>query len=201
MAPPRGRSLSGPGRSSDLPGLPTAWRLHPTKEDSDAAVGRAGVGAAHWGRPGVDEPLTSQGLGAGLLQPRTPPWQRPERWSPAHLPLGPARLGPNGPPAPVPYPQLARLDPAPSTLVLTVPATPTLFRSCLPWLPAPAPRLTGNADQMLGQWPVGGGGRKWLGGVHLESKQGLAGLGHILEKGPTLPPLIRQGDEDQEAHG
>ena len=44
------------------------------------------------------------------------------------------------------------------------------------------------------------GGRKWLGGVHLESKQGLAGLGREKEKEPMPPPLIRQGDEDPEAH-
>ena len=159
--------LSGPVRGSDLP---TAWRLHPTKEDSDAAVGRAGVGAARWGRPGVDEPLTSHGLEAGLLQPRTPPWQSPERWSPAHLPLAPAR----------PLPPTSQARPRPQHAGSHSPrATPTLFRSCLPWLPAPAPRLAGNPDQMLGQWPVGGGGRKWLGAVHLESKQGLAGLGHV----------------------
>lgn len=52
---------------------------------------------------------------------------------------------------------------------------------------------------MLGQWPVVAG-RKWLGGVHLESKQGLVGLGHIREKEPITAPLIRQGDEDPEAH-
>ena len=63
VAPLRGRSVWDGQGLSDLPGLPTAWRLHPTKEDTDAAgedpgrgqpaVGRPRVGATCWGRPVV----------------------------------------------------------------------------------------------------------------------------------------------------
>ena len=156
--------LSGPVRGSDLPGLPTAWRLHPTKEDSDAPVGRAGVGAARWGRPGVDEPLASHGLEAGLLQPRTPPWQSPERWSPAHLPLAPARLGPNGPPAAVPYPQLARLDPAPSTPVLTVPGPLPHCSAVASLAPSPRPAAHWKPRPDVGTVACGGWWEEVAGG-------------------------------------
>ena len=107
MAPLRGRSLWAGQGPFDLPGLPTAWRLHPTKEDTEAAgedlawgqpaVGRPRVGAACWGRPAVGAACWArprvgaacgEGLGwmhpllptvwrQGLLQPRTPSLAEP----------------------------------------------------------------------------------------------------------------------------
>ena len=87
MAPLRGRSLWAGQGPFDLPGLPTAWRLHPTKEDTEAAgedlawgqpaVGRPRVGAACGEGLGWMHPLLPTVWRQGLLQPRTPSLAEP----------------------------------------------------------------------------------------------------------------------------
>lgn len=115
-----------------------------------------------WGQPAGKAwagctPYFPRSGGRGFCSPGPPPWQSLERWSPAHLPLAPARLGPNGPPTPVPSPQLARLDTAPSTLVLTVPRPLPRCSAVTPLAPSPRPAARWKHRPDVGTVARGGG--------------------------------------------
>lgn len=165
MALLQGRSLWAGQGLSDFPGLQYSLEAAPNQRGHRRCCGKTRGGGQPageclgWVRPSL--PMVWR---RGFCSPGPPPWQSLERWSPAHLPLAPASLGPNGPPALVPSPQLARLDPAPSTLVLTVPGPLPRCSAVAPPAPSLPPRLAGNTVQMLGQWPVGAGGEEVAGG-------------------------------------
>ena len=104
-----------------------------------------------WGQPageglGWTHPLLPTVWRRGLLQPRTP-----------SCPPASARLGPNGPPALVPSPQLARLDAAPSMLVLTVPGPLPRCFAVASLAPSPRPAARWKHRPDVGTVARGGG--------------------------------------------
>ena len=146
------------------------------------------VGAACWGMPGVGTPLTSHGLEAGLLQPRTPSLAEPREVVSSPLASGPCQSGAQWPAGSGPLPATSQARPRPQHAGSHSPgATPTLFRSRPPGSQPPsAARWKHRPDVGTVARRGGGGGSGW--GVSTwRVSRAWRGLGTSERKGPRHP--------------